>query len=66
MREIKYSISTGQWGDGKSICLWRREGVVSTKIARFSGEEAVKLFAKEFDFPLHETVLDRIKSTEVQ
>jgi len=49
---ITYSLSKGNWGDGKSVCLWRIEGNESWKIARFQNEDAARVFAKEFYFPL--------------
>lgn len=56
MSEVSYSISVGQAYDGKSVCLWRQEGSVGIKVARFQNKEAARLFAKEFQFPLSEQV----------
>lgn len=57
-KEIAYSLSKGNWGDGKSVCLWRQEGSELWKIARFQNEDAARVFAKEFGFPLPKALLD--------
>lgn len=59
---IKYSISAGNFGDGKSVCLWRTTGTTAAKIARFQSDEAARLFAEEFDFPLSDNVKERLKT----
>ena len=62
--QIKYSLSAGNWGDGKSVCLWRTTGTGSVKIARFQSDDAAKMFAEEFDFPLSDAMQSRLKGPE--
>ncbi|RJR07937.1 hypothetical protein C4588_06210 [Candidatus Parcubacteria bacterium] len=57
---IKYSLSCGNWGDGKSICLWRTTKTESVKIARFQSDATAKMFADEFGFPLHDDLKKRL------
>lgn len=61
----EWYISAGSWGDGKSVCLWMQQGVVSTKIARFQSVEAAKVFIKDFGFPVSDRVQKLLKK-EVQ
>lgn len=63
-KEIAYSLSCNSWGDGKSICLWRREGNVLSKVARFRSDQMAKLFAKEFNFPLSAELKERLNKKE--
>lgn len=58
---VEYSMSCDQWGDGKSVCLWRKEGNRSCKIARFQSDRAAKVFAKEFNFPVGPMLEERFK-----
>lgn len=60
MERVSYSLSCDNWGDGKSVCLWRNTKCESTKIARFQSDEAAKLFAEEFNFPLHDRLIKRL------
>jgi hypothetical protein len=62
-KQIKYSLSAGNWGDGKSVCLWRTTDTESVKIARLQSDHAAKLFAEEFDFPLSDSLRKRLLST---
>ena len=62
--EVKYYLSAGNWGDGKSVCLWRQCGVEGQKIARFQSDEAARLFAKEFNFPLGGNVKERLEGSD--
>ena len=57
---VKYSISAGQFWDGKSVCLWRESGIDLIKIARFKSDEAARMFAEDFNFPLNDNVKKRI------
>jgi hypothetical protein len=59
---INYYISAGNSGDGKSVCLWRQEEEVTTKIARFQSDAAAKLFAEDLGFPLSEALTARLNS----
>jgi hypothetical protein len=59
-----YFISADSWGDGKSVCLWRRQGVYQNKIARFQSDAAAKFFAQEFEFPLSDKVQARLEKAE--
>ena len=61
-KEITYSLSADNYGDGKSVCLWRQEGNILIKIARFQNDEAAKLFAKEMIFPLSDSLKKRYRS----
>jgi len=56
----RYSLSAGNYGDGKSVCLWRRVDTESAKIARFQSDAAAKLFAEEFNFPLNDQLRERL------
>lgn len=58
--KISYSLSAGNYGDGKSVCLWRNTPKESVKIARFQSDEAARLFAEEFSFPLSVSVQNRL------
>ena len=60
MKTVEYYLSAGNWGDGKSVCLWRQIGAESTKIARFQNDESARLFADEFKFPLSESLKKRL------
>ena len=60
MSDVRYSMSCNSWGDGKSVCIWRRVGNVQKKIARFQSDEAAKLFAKDFGFPLNDELKARL------
>ena len=57
---ISYFLSAGNWGDGKSVCLWRSVGNRQNKIARFQSDEAARLFAEEWGYPLSDGLLDRL------
>ena len=57
---VKYSISEGQFWDGKSVCLWRESGIDLIKIARFQSDETARMFAEDFNFPLSDNVKKRI------
>jgi hypothetical protein len=57
---IKYSMSADNFGDGKSVCLWRSEAATSRKIARFQNDQAALLFAQEFGFPLSNKLRERL------
>lgn len=59
-KRVSYYLSGGNQGNGKSICLWRNNFIEHIKIARFQNDEAAKLFAKEFDFPLSDALKERI------
>lgn len=59
---ISYYMSCDNWGDGKSICLWRNSGGECRKIARFQSDEAAKMFASEFNFPLSDGVKQRLEA----
>lgn len=61
MTEITYYMSCGQYGDGKSVCLWRKEGNRSCKIARFQSDRAAMAFANEFNFPVGAGLEERFK-----
>lgn len=56
VKERKWYISAGGFGDGKSVCLWMQEGVVSTKIARFQSVESARMFIESFNFPISDRV----------
>jgi len=56
-----YYLSANNWGDGKSVCLWRNDGVNHLKVARFQNDEAAKLFAEHFGFPLSERLKERLE-----
>ena len=56
VKERKWYISAGSFGDGKSVCLWMQEGVVSSKIARFQSVEAATVFIQSFQFPVSDRV----------
>jgi len=60
METVEYSLSAGNWGDGKSVCLWRKGDSKLIKVARFQNDEAARLFAEEFKFPLGESLKKRI------
>lgn len=62
--DAAYSLSCDNWGDGKSICLWRtsKEKAEAIKIARFQSDYAAKLFAEEFGFPLSEKLKIRLRA----
>jgi hypothetical protein len=62
--EIQYYMSADNWGDGKSVCLWRLEGSVCTKIARFQSDEAARKFAEHFHFPLSDALKKRLEATK--
>jgi hypothetical protein len=64
VRYVNYTISAGQIHDGKSVCLWRQEGSVHTKIARFQNKESARMFAFEFQFPLSEQVKQEIGESD--
>lgn len=64
MTKISYMLSADNWGDGKSVCLWRSEGSRLSKIARFQNDEMAKLFAKEFNFPLSEKLQKRLEKVK--
>lgn len=57
--KVSYYLSAGGFGNGKSVCLWRNSGNESRKIARFQSDEAAKLFADEFNFPLSDNLKER-------
>ncbi len=57
---VSYFISAGQYGDGKSVVLWRNKGAATEKIAIFQNAAAVKIFAAEFGFPLSDVLKERI------
>jgi hypothetical protein len=59
---INYYISAGNSGDGKSVCLWRQEEEITTKIARFQNDGAAKIFAEDLGFPLSEALSARFHS----
>ena len=61
----QYFLSCDSWGDGKSICLWRRQGVYQDKIARLQSDAAAKFFAEEFEFPISEKLAARLAKVEV-
>jgi hypothetical protein len=61
---ISYCLSCDNWGDGKSVCLWRSCRCEQVKIARFQCDEAARLFAEEFGFPLSDNVAKRLNSLE--
>ena len=60
MANVSYYLSAGQFGDGKSVCLWRNGGNQVRKIARFQSDEAARLFAEEFNFPLSDALNGRL------
>lgn len=60
METISYYLSQGLYGDGKSVCLWRRQKVVHQKIARFQSDEAARRFAEDFGFPLSDDLKYRL------
>ena len=59
MKPVEYYLSAGNWGDGKSVCLWRKVKCESMKVARFQNDEAARLFAEEFEFPLSDSLRQR-------
>jgi hypothetical protein len=61
---IAYSMSCGGFGDGKSVSLWRVRSNMHDKIARFQSDEAARIFAEEFDFPLSDNLRDRLYKKE--
>ena len=64
MSLIKYYLSSGNWGDGKSVCLWRETENTMHKIARFQNDKAARKFASEFGFPLSDNVQKRLYGEE--
>ena len=64
MEKVAYSMSAGNWGDGKSVCLWRTTKTESQKIARFQTDHAAKLFAEEMGFPLSPALEKRLSMSE--
>ena len=58
--KITYSLSADGWGDGKSVCLWRKVGGKIEKVARFQSDYAAKLFASDFGFPLDDALEKRL------
>lgn len=64
MTVISYSLSAGNWGDGKSVCLWRHDDKGFTKIARFQSDLSARQFAEEHDFPLSDRLRDRLYKEE--
>ena len=63
MKIVEYYLSAGNYGDGKSVCLWRKvkEECESMKVARFQNDEAARLFAEEFEFPLSDSLKQRLE-----
>ena len=59
-KRIKYYLSAGNWGDGKSVCLWRDNGLEHSKIARFQSDMAALQFVEEFGFPLSDSLKERL------
>jgi hypothetical protein len=59
-----YSLSADNLGDGKSVCLWMRTDTTQFKIARFQSDEAAKIFAKDFEFPLSDSLKERLDKTD--
>ena len=59
MKTVEYSLSAGNWGDGKSVCLWRKVNGESMKVAKFQSDEVARLFAEEFEFPLSDSLRQR-------
>jgi hypothetical protein len=64
LKPISYCLSAGNFGDGKSVCLWRQEGTNLSKIARFQSDTAATHFAEEFGFPLSETLAKRLRTNQ--
>lgn len=62
--QIRYSLSAGNWGDGKSVCLWRTTGTEGVKIAKFLSDDVARKFAKDFGFPLSDTLKKRFSDCE--
>ena len=60
MSIARYYLSSGNWGDGKSVCLWRETVNTMHKIARFQNDEAARKFASEFGFPLSDNLQKRL------
>ena len=59
--KVTYYLSAGGFGNGKSVCLWRNSENESRKIARFQSDEAARLFAEEFNFPLSDALKGRLE-----
>ena len=57
---ILYSLSANNYGDGKSVCLWRRTGSAMVKIAKFTSDDAARLFAVDFNYPLSDNLINRL------
>jgi hypothetical protein len=53
---IKYSLGSGPARNSKTVYLWRECSETLEKVATFSSVSAAALFAKEFDFPLSDSV----------
>ena len=63
MEEVTYYLSADEWGDGKSVCLWRKIAVRSVKVARFQNDKVALQFAKDFGFPLSENLSQRLEGS---
>lgn len=64
MTTHEWYISAEGFGDGKSVCLWMKEGHISSKIARFQSKEAAMTFIEDWKFPLSprvQAILDKEK-----
>ena len=64
MSLIKYYLSSGNQGDGKSVCLWVEIENTIHKIARFKNDKAARKFASEFGFPLSDNLQKRLYGEE--
>ena len=59
--KASYYLSGG-FGTGRksnTVNLWRNSGNQVIKIARFQSDEAARLFAEEFNFPLSDNLKER-------
>ena len=61
---VKYYLSCDNWGDGKSVCLWRETENTMYKIAQFQNDEAARKFASEFGFALSDNLQKRLYGEE--
>ena len=65
MQEIRYSIGTDPMSKPGSVKLhlWRQDKASFHKVATFNNHHTAKQFAKEFDFPLSDSVQTLINPT---
>ena len=66
MKQVKYSIGTDPMNRKNfSLYLWRDNGKELMKMAKFSSHTHAEMFAKEFDFPLSDSVLNILSNAQV-